>query len=326
MRPMLRSTLRDLVLVTLAGLPAGCRPSPVEDTSCTKGTPETATLVEPFEDKLQPLITRCRDKKGYACQPLCSELDQRIEPGRGVVDCRMTEAINADGKRVVTVQYVWGMICAGRRPHGARLSARAIATAAQFFAAQARLEALSIVAFEELADALVAHEAPRALVTAARRAARDEVDHTRTCTRLARAFGNRAESPQPRRSRCPPPSIEALAIDNAVEGEVRETWGATLATWQAVAARSPAVRRAMNRIASDEARHAELASAISAWASTRLSVTARRRAADARRAAITELAETARERAPDGVIAIAGVPDPEAAVRLFANARAALWS
>ena len=50
--------------------------------------------------------------------------------------------------------------------------------------------------------------------------------------------------------------LEAIAIENAVEGCVRESFGALLATWQAKTAGDARVRAAMKRIARDETRHA----------------------------------------------------------------------
>ena len=67
----------------------------------------------------------------------------------------------------------------------------------------------------------------------------------------------------------PPRSLFALACDNAVEGCVREAFGALEALWQSHTARDPALRRAMAEIAEDEARHAELAWDIVGWVASR---------------------------------------------------------
>jgi hypothetical protein len=60
-------------------------------------------------------------------------------------------------------------------------------------------------------------------------------------------------------------SLEQLAVENAVEGCVRETYGALLATWQARAAAEPRVRAMMAAVAVDETRHAQLAWDLDAW-------------------------------------------------------------
>jgi hypothetical protein len=62
----------------------------------------------------------------------------------------------------------------------------------------------------------------------------------------------------------PARSLEELAVENAVEGCVRETYGALTAIWQARTAKDPSVAAAVRRIARDETRHAALS-----WANQR---------------------------------------------------------
>ncbi len=61
-------------------------------------------------------------------------------------------------------------------------------------------------------------------------------------------------------------SLEALAVENAVEGCVRETMGALFAMHQAASAADPHVRATMVSIAPDETRHAALGWAVAEWA------------------------------------------------------------
>jgi hypothetical protein len=74
-------------------------------------------------------------------------------------------------------------------------------------------------------------------------AARDEIRHTRLAVSLARRYG---AVPVPvkvegQRVRSP----DAMALENAVEGCVREAFGALIASWQAIAAQDPSIRAAM---------------------------------------------------------------------------------
>lgn len=64
---------------------------------------------------------------------------------------------------------------------------------------------------------------------------------------------------------CGWPTLEALAIDNAIEGCVRETLGAIEAVWMAEHSPDPEIRSVMRSIARDEERHAALAWRIDAW-------------------------------------------------------------
>jgi hypothetical protein len=118
---------------------------------------------------------------------------------------------------------------------------------AVYLAEMARLEAASVHAFRHSKRELVAHGAPRALVRAAERAARDEIRHARMAAALTRRYGS---TPAPHEMKTVPiRSLEAMAIENAVEGCVRETLGALIATWQAACAKDPVIRSALARIA-----------------------------------------------------------------------------
>jgi hypothetical protein len=102
-----------------------------------------------------------------------------------------------------------------------------------------------------------------------------------------------------------------------VEGCVRETFGALVATWQAREARDPEIRLAMGAIARDEQRHAALAFRVAAWASSRLDRNDAHRVERARRRALCELrSEFARDPAP-GLVHAAGLPTSRDAMRLL---------
>jgi len=146
----------------------------------------------------------------------------------------------------------------GRRPNGlvSRGSTDCDDQLGRFFCEIAHLEAASVTAFEQLGDELEHAGAPASLVAAARRSAREEVTHTELTGALARRFGAQAQAPRidPRASR----DLFELALDNASEGCVRETFGALLAHHQALRAADEGIRAAMVTIADDETRHAEL--------------------------------------------------------------------
>jgi rubrerythrin len=162
------------------------------------------------------------------------------------------------------------------------------------------------------------------MLRATERAARDEARHARATERIARRYGGSPRRPRIQRST--PRSLEALAIDNTIEGCVRETYGAALAMWQAQKAKDPKVRAAMDRIARDETRHAALSWQIARWAEPRLAVEERARVEGARRVAIRELhRELTRE--PDAaLIREAGLPRADEALRLLASLNRELWS
>ena len=142
----------------------------------------------------------------------------------------------------------------GRRPQGlaalAEVSSEGENEVGAWFARLAHMEGASIAAFRTLRAELVAHGAPRELISAATRSAKDEVRHTRATARLARRFGGTPKRAVVRRG--PVRSLEQMAIENAAEGCVRETFGALVAEWQAAHAEDAGVRREMASIAADE--------------------------------------------------------------------------
>lgn len=190
-----------------------------------------------------------------------------------------------------------------------------------FFAEVMQLEAASIDAFAILAAELAEHGAPADLVAAAERAGRDEVRHARMAETLMRRFGGAAERPVvPRR---PVRPLREVALENAVEGCVREAYGAFVASWQASAARDEAIRAVMRRVAADEIEHAELSFAVAAWAEPLLSPAEREEVRAARAEAVAALQEELAAEPSPALREIAGLP-PAAASLAFVRAHAAL--
>jgi hypothetical protein len=193
----------------------------------------------------------------------------------------------------ITLECATGALgCAagvGRRPAGLVVKKSAARDGVGAWLAEvAHLEAASVHAFRRLASELETMGAPAALVRAARRAAHDEVRHARSMSGLARRRGVRPAAV----TLAPTPTARSLtefAIENAVEGCVRECFGALVATRQSRCAQDPAFARQMARIARDETRHAALAYRIARWLSPRLDASARARLRQATADALTSL-------------------------------------
>ena len=194
----------------------------------------------------------------------------------------------------------------GRRPTRERGLAAKDGSAGDFFARCSWLEAAAVHAFRRLARELGAHGAPERLVERARVAARDEVRHTRATAMLARRLGGRPRRPTARK--LPVRRLEAIARENAIEGCVRETYGALVAMWQAERASDPAVASTLGRIARDESRHASIAWQVAAWVEPRLGVSGRARVEQARRDALAELRLELASEPPSDVVRQAGMP------------------
>lgn len=200
----------------------------------------------------------------------------------------------------------------GRRPDGlrerpeARRERSSRDPIGEYFERAAHLEDASVHAFRIMSRELAAHGAPKTLIFAAKRAQADETRHARATRDIAREHGGNPEracvDARPIRS------LEEIAIENAAEGCIRETYGALVAMWQAKAAGDPAIARAMKKIAADETRHAALSWSLAAWIDTRLDDAARARVADHRRRAVDELKNDAGACVAPVLIRRAGLP------------------
>lgn len=276
----------------------------------------------------------CTDKASGGVRPSADGNGYDVLASRLTKDCAPIEItgyyLKVDKSGQVTVQssavISSSPACVGRRPDGLcpQKGEAAAGPVGTFLATAAHLEAASVTAFRALRSELHAHGAPARLLRAATRAARDEIRHARKTAHLARRYGALAPAPQ-----VVPPgrrSLEALAHENAVEGCVRETFGALVGLYQASAAKDPVIACAMRHIAADEVRHAALAWQVARWAERRLSQTARARVRSARQAAIAALRiEVAAAPSPE-LVQLAGLPPPAVALQLVDQLAGSLWA
>jgi hypothetical protein len=178
-------------------------------------------------------------------------------------------------------------------------------------------EAASVDAFARLERELARHGAPASLRRSCRVAAADEVRHARMAAKLALKFGGTVVAPPPASAHAQ--SLEDLAIENAVEGCVRETFGVAIGMWQAEAAPTKQLRSFFAAIAQDESRHATLAARVDAWLRSKLSPAARERVERAREEALAALeASLLAHDPPPGL----GMPTASQAHALFLQWRA----
>lgn len=214
----------------------------------------------------------------------------------------------------------------GRRPPGLETDGAVDCDEAvgRFFAEAAHLEAASVPAFERLFEELRELGAPVSLCEGALLAAVEEIDHTRRTALLARRFGAEPRVPgveaRPLRTRF------ELALDNAVEGCVRESFGALVAHHQAAHASDEDVREVMVAIAEDETRHAELSWATHEWLWSGLNDAERAAVRAAQREAVTVLRQQLAAPVSPTVNTVAGLPLPHEALALFDAVATDLWS
>lgn len=128
-------------------------------------------------------------------------------------------------------------------------------------------EHASIAAFARFTMYAMSVGAPPALVTGAQRAGIEEVAHARACFGLATRYDGDRIGPATldltgALATCTFRELVELAVE---EGCIGETLGAAVALEQLAGATDSEVRRALTRIARDEAKHAELAWRFAAW-------------------------------------------------------------
>jgi hypothetical protein len=248
------------------------------------------------------------------CRSLCDPADAGLSP---VFFCNVLKLDNGQSVQCNTCVV-------GRLQDGYAIATTEAPNAlTAHFAITAELEAASVHAFERLAAELEAHGAPATLSARARRAARDEIRHARVMRSFARRHGGHPVTP--RRAPAPVRTLEEIARENAVEGCVRETYGAAVATFQAEHAADPELRAAMARIADDETRHAALGWDVAAWAREQLCRDANARVDREMGRAVDALARAVgRGAAPE--LSEAGLPDAGTSARIFGALRASLWS
>ena len=201
----------------------------------------------------------------------------------------------------------------GRRPQG-YLDRPLERTVAGWLAHAADLERVSIDAFQILARELAHHGAPRRLIEAAKQAESDEVRHAHVLEALARR-----EGAAPHGDPVVHGAVRALvdvALENAVEGCVRETYGALVAGHQALHAQRIDIRRVMKRVYADESMHAELAWDVHAWIMPKLTAAERARVEASMADAAAQLARGAELAWPHELASALGLPPPARATRL----------
>lgn len=250
---------------------------------------------------------------GDQCALDCSLVCEKVSPGSSKM---MSSCYWSASTTAPKIQYYCGACGVGRVPNGAEPCARG-EDVAERLAMQAYYEAASVIAFERLATVLEAEGAPEALVSAARVASEEERAHAALFSRLAERRGARVRSPELNAER---PSLFELALENASEGCVRETYGALIALHQAEHAADPELRDAFRAVAADEIAHAAFSWELAAWFEQALGVPERVALASAFR----EARRTLRPQAADATDLALGLPTEARARDLFDRLFAAL--
>jgi hypothetical protein len=142
------------------------------------------------------------------------------------------------------------------------------AAAAQGWLQQALMEHASVAAFARFSLQLLSLGAPADLLSAAAQAQADEIAHAQDCFALARRHGagDVGPGPLPLAGALDEMDLRSIVLGTVVEGCIGETVAALEAAEACSHCTDPAARSALQRIAADETRHAQLAWRFVAWA------------------------------------------------------------
>jgi hypothetical protein len=153
-------------------------------------------------------------------------------------------------------------------PAVAELDPHTRAALAEAWARDARYEHASVASFARLALELLAVGAPPELLRDAQQAMGDEIRHAEHCFALASTYAGSlmGPGPLPFDGALPRASLEDMAAAAVREGCIGETIAALAAAEARDRARDPAVRAALDVIATDEAEHAAMSWRLCAWA------------------------------------------------------------
>ena len=309
-----------LPLTLLSGSLQGCEcPDRIVHVSLTREQAKTLSKAEEENGSI--------DKE--TCDRLCTISDEQATDVGGLTSCELEVQMNpsdsSEGTVTLACRYVEDCAIGRRPPSFKGIRGRGTSALGLWFSHVAHLEAAAVYAFAALHQELVFYQAPEVLQHGARRAILDEVVHANLAAQLARRFGGVFIPPEiePFERR----ALAEIALDNAVEGCVGETYAALEATWGQHTSQDPLVRDVLAQIAEDETRHAELSWAIERWLREVAPETALWQQIEVeRRARISKLRDEINETLPEPLISIGGRPSPTDAARLVDALDAAIWS
>lgn len=303
----------------------GCPPGPEGEPFLLDLDLDAATVKDLLADAQQT------DVLELVCADVCTALYAEAEPDLIITEidpaCSLGIDGDPDGDPAAIIGnlrcegYSSATVCVGgRRPLGHIELPLPAADLPTYLAHCARLEAASVLAFDQLAARLELWNAPQPLIDRCRAAALEEATHATLLGDLARTAGATVHPPTQREL---PVDLPAAALDNAIEGCVHEAWSALACAAAAAHAHTPELRAVYTRLAADEAEHAQLAWDLHTWFMGQVPTFQRAAILAAQRSALAALPALARVQAQNTPPALAS-PPPRAAAHFAATlARAA---
>ena len=212
----------------------------------------------------------------------------------------------------------------GRMPVGLQVHPQTVASElGSYFADMAAMETAAITAFRYLVRELTAYQAPATLIRLAQAAVEEETQHAQMAGLLSQACDTAV--PVVEVADFQLRSLFEIALENAIEGCVNETFAAACGLWQEQQAESEVFRQVIGHIAEEEVGHAALSWSIHEWAMPQLTLAQQTHIRQAQAQAVATLAQKfLREETPLVRHAV-GLPQQADAAQLFQQLRTQLW-
>ena len=264
--------VRPLVFASIAAFAPACSSSTSSADGCDPPAEDfdiDGELTEAEVDQIS-MMYGVGSREAIDCETACTFIFERdedwllneVKTCSGDVSATPAPALDQISGEFSCIVHAFEYECAGRRPAGHVELAAEGEGLARHLARCAYLEAAAVTAFDDLVALLEEWNAPAELIARCRRARAQEVEHAHDVGALALAHGATLTPPtrEPRTL-----SRVELAIDNAIEGCVHESWAALGAQWMSTHAHDPLVRTLYTKIAEDEIEHAQLSWDLHAW-------------------------------------------------------------
>lgn len=291
------------------------------DTGACTPIPDDATCAEKVTYPCGlPIALAGTSPTAEECEELCAPIEFHTGTG-GPVYCYVY-GDDAGASRTVSCAS-----CAvGRKPHDLLdepCDVRDETPVARALAEMARIEAASVHAFRRLERSLGELGADEGTLARVRRAARDEIAHARRVSSLAKARGGLRRPVRVDRARRA--STYELALENAVEGCVRETLGVAYLAHQRAHAADPELRALADALYEDELDHAALSWDLVAFFDDHLDADERASLREAQRRALDEVVDEI-GRVDPRVAQALGLPPRAVVARLVEGLRGSLFA
>ncbi|MGB1257168.1 MAG: ferritin-like domain-containing protein, partial [Thiolinea sp.] len=194
----------------------------------------------------------------------------------------------------------------------------------EYLADMAAMETAAITAFDYLSRELEAYAAPVELIARARQAVAEETRHAEMAGLLSAAYDTTV--PEVSVDEFSLRSLYEIALENAVEGCVNETFAAACGLWQSEHAALDVFRQVISHITDEEMGHAALSWDIHAWIMPQLTVAEQAQIRTAQAEAVEKLMIDFKQEGNPVLQQTFGLPTRAEAARLFVQLKDSVWA